>query len=143
MKKQSVKNDLSFIAAHSGSFPSTIKKVETGSIPLTESTLLFETSLDELGKAPGPVGDRIRTKCEMVLSRNPDYNRVRELASILRGNSPARTKGEFGPSEVASSPITSTEVERTFSMLKATLGERRQNFTFENLRMIMIEQSNQ
>ena len=91
---------------------------------LTESSELFETTLRKLGSVPGPLGEKMHQKAKDVLSRNPDYPRIKELAKILRGRPPTSITTGLTPIEVAGfqfAPITSTDVERTFSGLKTVL----------------------
>ena len=143
---ESLKGDLAFIEAHFWRLPEVIVQLEKGNACLSDSTNAYEGVLDELKRTPGPYGDKIRRKCEYVLSHNPDYKRIRAISEILRGTLTTSEVGELRPSELASykfAPIVSVDVERSFSMLKQVLGDRRHSFTFENLKMVTVIHCNQ
>ena len=89
----------------------------------------------------GPCGVVVQNKIDAVIRRNPDLEKLAKIAAVLGGAADMDTLEDLSPADIASfkfAPITSTEVERTFSVLKYTLGDRRQCLTLENLKMILI-----
>ena len=141
LQKNTLKANLAFIKAHFERLPSSIESLEKQGSSLVDSTEVFDRTFEEFRSVPGPIGARIREKCEYVLSRNSGYNKLRAIAAILRDGSSSSNEIDLDPSEIAMykyAPITSVDVERTFSSLKYILSDRRQNFTFENLKMHVV-----
>ena len=112
-------------------------------------TSIYENLVKELRETPGQFGDRVRQNLDSIAVRrlaHSNYDELATIASILGGETVADTVGDLSVSELARfkyAPICSTDVERTFSVLKHILGDRRQNFTFENLRMIVVIHCNE
>ena len=143
---ETLRANLAFIVANFGDLPGVIEKLEGRNLLLTKSTELFESTLRKLGSVPGRHRQKMHQKSKDVLSRNPDYLRIKELAKILSGTPPTTMSTELSPTEVAGfkfAPITSTDVERTFSRLKTVLTDRRHRFTFENLKMVVVAYCNE
>lgn len=144
-KQPSLKRDLAFIKAHFGSLPVVIEQLERKGVPLVEALRVFEDFLLNLRRTPGQQGQRICEKCDAVVSRNPDLKVLQDVSKILQGDSVTEHDDRFNPSELASfkyAPITSVDVERSFSHLKHILNDRRQNFTFEHLKQVLIVHCN-
>ena len=95
---------------------------------------------------PGSPGERVRAKIDSVISHNPNFDDPDGIASVLRGRPNSGADPMFSPSELANfeyAPITSVDIERTFSTLKHVLNDRRLNFSFENLKQILVVNCNQ
>ena len=123
VKNPSLRKKLAFMNAHFKNLPTTIEKLEAKDRPLTESLTIFQGALQDLKNTPGPIGERVLDKCDAVIKRNPDYKKIEEVADILRGRSSLESHISLNPSEIAAlkmAPITSVDVERTFSVLKHT-----------------------
>ncbi|XP_018496987.1 uncharacterized protein LOC108864945 [Galendromus occidentalis] len=146
LREDSVREQLAFIKANLGHLPQGIERLEEREVPLAESLEVFEGIIRVLDMIPNTAGERFRNKCKFVLSRNPDYERIRSIAQVLRGDSPDSSLEGFSPSELSAfkfAPITSVDVERSFSMLKYIRDDRRHSFTFENLKMVLVIYCNQ
>ena len=66
------------------------------------------------------------------------------IANILQGDKDV-TMADISPKDLAGfkyAPVTSVDVERSFSSYKHILSDRRQGFNFENLGKILIIYSN-
>ena len=145
-KKTSLQADLAFIRAHFGSLPAAIEKLEKQGRTLTESTSILSEVLEDLRRTPGNTGKKVRAKIDSVLSRNPTYRDLEQIANVLRGRPNPDADQMYSPGELASfryAPITSVDVERSFSTLKHVLNDRRLNFTFESLKQILVVNCNQ
>ncbi|XP_003738973.1 uncharacterized protein LOC100902673 [Galendromus occidentalis] len=147
LEAATLKDDLAFIDAHFGALPKGIAALEEQNVPLVGSTEIFENLLLDLKRTPGSIGEKIRRKCDHVLRDNPDYHQLKRVANILRGYASEEPDDDIlSPSELASlkfAPITSVDVERSFSMLKHTLSDRRRGFTFEHLKQVLVVYCNQ
>jgi hypothetical protein len=146
LKKPSLKNDLAFIAANFKWVPDKIRELEKKNVLLTDAMDIISDAFAKFQATPGFLGVRIKEKCNFVLDRNVGLSKLKAIADVLRGETPSMGLEEYSPSELACfrfAPITSTEVERTFSILKHTLNDRRQCFSFENLKMILVLSCNE
>ena len=96
---------------------------------------------------PNHVGEIIKNKMKCVLSKNPDIKTILKIAEILDGN---ETSKDSLPAELTVdecvhfkyAPITSVDVERSFSAYKNILSNNRRKFLFENLKKTLIVQVN-
>lgn len=78
-------------------------------------------------------------KLESVLLRNPGYNKMKKIYTVLRGQNVEDLDME--PNDIASmkfAPITSCDVERSFSAYKNILSDKRQNFSPNNLNQLLV-----
>ena len=144
-KKTSPQADLAFIRAHFGSLPAAIEKLEKRGRTLTESTSILSEVLEDLRRTLGNTGKKVRAKIGSVLSRNPNYRDLEQIANVLRARPNPDADQMYSPGELASfeyAPITSVDVERTFRTLKHVLNDRRLNFTFESLKQILVVNCN-
>lgn len=90
--------------------------------------------------APGEVGIKIKKKVEQVLNKNPGLKTIEAIANIHNG-SDTQTSFQFSLAELGAfkfAPITSVDVERSFSRYKNILRPNRRRFTFDNLKKYMI-----
>lgn len=140
-----IKTDLSYIKTNFAIIIHSITKLETQGLPLNESmaTLIdFKNSLERLPRK------EFHQKMEAVLQRNPGFKSILEINNILHkyANSDDAHVQKLNPKELSSykyCPLTSTDVERNFSIYGNTLTEKRHRFLFENLKHHMIVQCNQ
>ncbi len=138
-----IKQNLAYIAATFSFLPRAITDLESAGTPLTESIAVFERARNAIQSAVGPFAIEVRAKLDYVLSHNPGYINVNSIAKILAGTPVQMDAGnmDLSPISIASykfAPVTSCDVERSFSNYKYTLSDRRRSFTFENLRMVLI-----
>ncbi|XP_018494536.1 uncharacterized protein LOC108864082 [Galendromus occidentalis] len=130
-----------YLTANFGWLPAAITQLEEQTKPLTQAVDTFSEAIAKLQAVPGPVGLRVSQKCEFVIQNNPDYAKLSSIAQILRGHRIADCMDSYNALELSSfrfALITSTDVERSFSMLKHTLSDRRHCLTFENFKMILV-----
>ncbi|OXA53968.1 CGG triplet repeat-binding protein 1 [Folsomia candida] len=102
------------------------------------STLQYLDEIEnKLLKVNGNIGKAVIEKFRTVIGKNPDLEKLKQISSILEGESDE----ELNPAEVAAfnyAPLTSVETERSFSMHKFLLSDRRQKITPENLEMELV-----
>ena len=122
-QKDSVKHDLTFIAAHIRGLPESITKLETRNLPLTESLEIFNLAVTEIASIPGTQGRSLRNKFKKIVEKNSDLPKLQKIAKILSG-SREEFSLDYTPEQLISfmyAPVTSTEVERSFSIYKNLL----------------------
>jgi hypothetical protein len=115
-----------------------IMKKETQDLTLVESLSVVEEAVKRLEKVQGPIGDIVNAKVKNLLQKNSGLAEMKAIKSILPGTSiEASLDVELSPSNIVNvqyCPITSVEVERSFSRYKAILRQNRRPFEFENLK---------
>lgn len=118
----------------------TIKKYEERSLSLSESIRMLEATSEKLSSCASEIKDKILAKFRYVLGNNPDLETISLVAAILSGNTTEFDLG-MSPDTLASlayCPLTSVEVERSFSMAKAMLDSRRMSFKMHNFEKYLI-----
>ncbi|XP_050521506.1 uncharacterized protein LOC126894485 [Daktulosphaira vitifoliae] len=117
-----------------------ITKLEAQNLSLADSLGIVSDTVKKLKESPGQVGIKIKNKVEQVLSKNSGLKTVEAIANILNG-SDTQTSFEFSLADLGAfkfAPITSVNVERSFSRYKNILRPNRRRFTFNNLKKYMI-----
>lgn len=144
LKSANLKAELSYIKSNFYVIVQAITKLETPGLELKESIGVFENvrkTLASLNKTD------YRIKFENVIARNKGYSAIFDIHRTLNecvGSESAFIK-QYSPSEVALfkyCPVTSSDVERSFSKYSAILSEKRRNFLFENLKQHLIVYAN-
>ncbi|PSN54448.1 hypothetical protein C0J52_06675 [Blattella germanica] len=121
-----------------------ITRLEERGQPLLASMKIVESVVQRLESVPGEKGLLIKGKCERVLSQNSDLDTLRNISKILNGDNSVQV--EMDPSVLLCfrfAPITSVDVERSFSQMKNVLNDRRHNMTVENLKKHLVVMCNQ
>lgn len=135
-----VMQHLAYVKSNLSSLPDLITALEGEGIRLSDSVDKTEQFIEESKFWEGAIGERLRKKLEAVLLRNPGWKTVQQVARILKGE--VVPECEFtDPSDIAALkflPIVSCEVERSFSMLKNVLTDKRRNFKLENLEKTLV-----
>ena len=94
----------------------------------------------KINKVPGKIGKSLQSKLEYVLSKNQGEKKLRDISKLIDGEEGSLPEG-WSASDVASlkyCPVQLVDVERSFSVYKTILTDRRTNFTEENLSKVMI-----
>jgi hypothetical protein len=135
-----VAQDLAYIKANFSYLVDAIKMLEAKGLTITEVAEILSDVLEVLKKATGPIGAVVLNKFESsILQKNPGFKKIRQIGMILNGEKvPECTL----PPNIISchkfSPLTSVDVERSFSIYKTILSDRRTSFTHQNLEMYLV-----
>ena len=95
---------------------------------------------EKIQKIPGKIGKDVQTKLKKVLDKNIGQKQLREIASIIDGEEGELPQG-WSASDAASlkyCPAASVDVERSFSVYKNILTDRRHQLTEENLSKMIV-----
>ena len=90
-----------------------------------------------------PELSKYNAKFENVISKNPDFKFLVNVAKVLRGEYLAELS--LGPSEIskfANAPIVSLELLRFFSYFKGLLSPQRERYTVEHLKWALVVMCN-
>lgn len=140
VKRPQVFSDLTYISTHFKCLPNSITAIEKRHILMCDALNIFEETISILMEAPGQKGKAIAIKCEKVKSANTGLLDLEKYRSILQGQGEESCPG-MTPDDVAcyaNAPVTSTEVERSFSLLKNLLSDKRLCFKEENVKKFMV-----
>ncbi|XP_060835176.1 uncharacterized protein LOC132918100 [Rhopalosiphum padi] len=147
IKSSSLHRNLIYIKAHFGTLPESITKLETRGQTLSESLRVLEDIRVLINEAPNEIGTAINKKMENVLNKNKGLKILQNISKIINGEKPDEnnipediTTDDISHFKYA--PVSSVEVERSFSTYKSILSDQRRSFLFENIRQHIIIQCN-
>lgn len=148
LKLKTIKNDLAYISSNFKKIATTIENLEKKNVALTSNLELILSFRLELKSCPGKIGEEINRKFEAVLKKKPGYSILQRIKNKLLGIEEKEEENEdfeilnaLSPSDISKfkyAPITSCDVERSFSQYKALFRENRQSFTFDHLKKTFI-----
>ena len=144
LQDKSLQNYLTFIASNYGNLPEAINALDKRNMPLADALRCFETIVADLTQVSGVKGESVSAKCERVIAANRDLEKIKNIRKVLEGQNDADV-GEINSQTAACfkyAPVTSVEVERSFSLFKH-LSDRRHGFKFENLKKMLVISCNQ
>lgn len=153
MQNINLKNDSTYISEHFCFSVRTIKQLETENMSLDRKCYsIVDKSADELEKTQGHTGEIAENKFADIIGKNSGFQTIKIIRDILIGkNQQGSLDIEFTPSGIVNTnyaPITSVDVERSFSQYKSILRPNRRNFSFSNLqqyalfRIVMFQNNN-
>ncbi|PSN51684.1 hypothetical protein C0J52_09598 [Blattella germanica] len=137
-----MKNDLAYLKSNFGFLSSKITQLEYSGIQLSDAVNIVKYTGQELKSAKGTVAANVSAKFVTVLEKNSGFFELYDISEILCGNKPSSDlKLQFSPCDINSfkyAPITSCDVERSFSHYKSILSDNRKGFSFNNLQMHVV-----
>jgi hypothetical protein len=146
LSDQNIEAQLVFIKSNFGFLPDLITRLEKQGISLADSIYIVEGAKKKLIQINGEIGEKIKIKIDSVLSKNKGYQAVLKISKILNGEENIDGIPEdFSLNDLTymkNCPITSVDVERSFSAYKNLLTSNRQSFKFENIKKSLIVQCN-
>jgi hypothetical protein len=123
-----------------GWIPHSIKKMETAGLSLQESMDILENAEVKLSAVQGETGEKVYRKFQAVLKRNPAYSTFMALSKILDGEDTDPPEdispGKFHLLKFA--PVTSCDVEMSFSAYKRILSDLLLSMTAENTEKYLV-----
>lgn len=131
-----VYRDINFIHTHYSSLSKTIKCLENRGAPLHESLQFITNTILSLNAVPGETGEKVKSKLDAVLDSNPGLKKIQSINEYLSGittSLPDECSEQSVP-VYKYCPITSVEVERSFSAYKLILVDNRKSWTPETLK---------
>lgn len=144
-----MKGNLTFIHSNFACLPIAITRLQKQGIPLSEGIAIIQDISSKFSQLKGTAGIDINKKLQTVLNKNKGFQIVCNISKILTGEE--ENVGDLDiPEDLTSSdmayfkfaPITSADVERSFSLYKNILAPNRRSFKFENLKKSLIVQCN-
>lgn len=137
---KSLQKNLAMISTHYAEIQQTITLLETQNLLLFDAISAIKKVKQSINVVPNAIGKQITSKFIAVLAKNEGYKKMCVLNDFLNGH------GQLLPDSIQPEaamnfkycPVVSVDVERTFSVYKTLLSDRRHNFTLENLEKYLI-----
>ncbi|KAF0741205.1 CGG triplet repeat-binding protein 1 [Aphis craccivora] len=150
LKSNNLEANLIFIMSNYGFLSTSITRLETQGVTLTESIKIIKSTKEHIHSAKIERSAQAKAfddKIKKVLKKNVEFDQLQKISNILNGQNESM---EGLPADISSSdlplfkfaPINSVDVERSFSKYKNILADNRRSFTFSNLRKYFIVQCN-
>lgn len=139
LQMPTINASLVVIRTHFKQLVDAIKQLERRGLRLTHA-LSIVIATNRALESGGSVTLAASQKMNNVLSRNPGWSRMVSLSQILSGDS-SDLPCSLSPHDAGSynyAPITSVDVERSFSEFKYFFRSNRTSFTQENLKQHLI-----
>lgn len=142
-----VASNLVYIKSNFGFLPDVITHLEAKNMPLSDGIEIIENAYLKLSQTTGSVGKLVQRKLDDVLAKNNGYKTLNIISKILNGE----ITSMYGlPEDLKANdllffkyaPLTSVDVERSFSTYKTLLADNRHSFQVENIRKYLIVQCN-
>lgn len=150
ISKAGIERDLAYIKSNFTILTVSITKLQEQGLPLAEAINVFENVEKVFETLQGPIGKAVFNKLNNVTHKNVGLKILKNISNILSSIT-MNTALEPGLPEDFSTddlvyfkfaPITSVDIERSFSMYKTLLSNNRRSFHFENLYKHLIIQCN-
>lgn len=143
-QKASMKSDLVYIKHNFECLCSSITRLETKGLPISESLAVIERVKENIENTNQNV---FIDKFNKVLNRNTGLKTLIKIKNYIYFNKTETDEyiEKLSPSEILAfkyAPVTSTDVEHIFSMYSSVLCDNRRSFLFENLKKHMIVHCN-
>jgi hypothetical protein len=140
LKTTTLQSELAFIKANYDFVSKTITNLEVECLPLHESIKIITNFEEKICKVPGKIGQKVKQNFFEVIEKNTGYHSLQKANRILMGDFEDNNL-ELSPQVISAlkyAPITSADVERSFSSYKYLLSDRRHNYLIENLEKHLI-----
>ena len=106
---------------------------------MNESAVIFHEVFTTLKDTPGQIGEILREKLAYVINNNPDFETISKIGRVLDGvNVPGFSLSPNLIAHYKYAPLTSCDVERSFSRYKSILTDNRTSFLPDNLEKHLI-----
>uniref|UniRef100_A0A2S2PVX4 DUF659 domain-containing protein n=1 Tax=Sipha flava TaxID=143950 RepID=A0A2S2PVX4_9HEMI len=139
-----VKNDLTFIKINFSGLIRAITNLEDTKLTLLQSLEITKNIISELSNIQGDKGSIIKNKISQLYQKNKGFQVLEQIGLVISGNNEIQIPENFNPCSVANmkyAPLTSVDVERSFSLYKHILSDRRINMTPEHMEEYIIVNS--
>ncbi|KAF0746556.1 Uncharacterized protein FWK35_00032030 [Aphis craccivora] len=147
MQEPTLEGNLIFIKTHFSFIPNKITFLEKQEVLLADSISSFDEIVKKISETPGSIGKSINTKLNTILKKNTAYGLLKNIKDIISGTceSISNMDQNITVTDIPYfkyAPVSSVDVERSFSTYKTVLADNRRRFTFENLKKTLIVQCN-
>ena len=135
---QEVWQDMAYIQSNFGNLSQSITKLEKQGLTIQEAMEIFVSVRNDMDFSMGDKADVIRQKFTDIVDKNKAIDTIVKLCQILSGKN---MDLEIPPNLIPLykyASLTSSDVERSFSIYKSILSDKRMSFTLDNLEKYLI-----
>jgi len=147
LDKAEIVQDLSYISTNFAFLRVVLKQLQSSGRSIYDTLAIINNVASRLELSNGNVASKIRAKLESVLHKNPDLKIIQIVAKSLNGENGVEIENtvlkDFNPARISClmyAPLTTVVSERSFSMNKAILSDKRKRMTMENFEMYLVAQ---
>lgn len=102
---------------------------------------------DKLILGSGKLGESVSAKVKFLKKKNVGFNQLLKIAKLIKFGENISSEGLelYEPNDLACfkyAPVTSCDVERSFSVFKNIFTDKRRSYHFENLKQVVMIQYN-
>lgn len=143
-----IKEDLAFIHGHFSKISSAIRNLElsptSSGYSITNAVNIVYDLRHYISQLSGEAAEHVQTKFDRVLNNNPGFNTICRIVDLFAGQEVDFSRANVNIPSVRNyqyfkyAPVTSVDVERSFSVYKWILSERRRKLTPEHLEQLLI-----
>jgi hypothetical protein len=135
--------NLAYIKTNYCGISKSITRLETVGVQLCDAINNVKQTESELSRVRDEVTNKVNAKLQRVLERNLRFSTLCKVSDFFCGNEAELGGKEQGISAndltlFKYSPVTSCDVERSFSSYKFLLSDNRRSFQFDNFKMHVI-----
>lgn len=130
IEKENLQNDLNYIKDNYSIIQLSIKELQKHNLSLADSLLAFDQVRAVIEECNS---ENLKNKIEQVMERNPDLDTIREYSEKIEKN-----EADYQTLFYKFAPLTSSDVERSFSAYKWILDVKRNRLKLENIEKLMI-----
>jgi len=142
MDNPSLQTDLAYVAANFSHIPILIKKLEKRDIELADILTEFESTTTTLSQCRGPLGKAVKDKISFHKGKNNGLNLLLKISKVIQGEQVDNSLiKHYTPDQIASykfAPVTSCDVERSFSIYKNIFRDNRYQYKFDNPKKVVM-----
>lgn len=149
LAKQELEASLAFVKTNYGSLPTCITRLEKSGLSLIDAISIVDEAEVFINRNNSGQGKEIQKKLEAVLKKNNGFKAIKNIKNILEGKTVSRDEDtvpeDFTFDDMTYmkfAPITSVDVERSFSIYKQILADNRRTLTFEHIKQYIVVQCN-
>lgn len=136
--------ELAYLKVHFGQLGHAITSLEKRELAMGAALDIVSKIQTSMADVEGGIGEKAKLKLHSVLQKNPGFQHIKSISQALRGEVPDEPL-QLAPDLCAcfkNAPITSVEVERSFSSYKVILADNRRRMTTQHLQQLLISHCN-
>lgn len=130
----SLKESIAFLLANYTFLEKKLETMQKRGMSIHETLRILDEIENEINQVAGLVGKKVQEKFTKVFKSNPDLEKIRMIRKVLSGEQGVGL--QLSPELIAAlkyTPLTTVDVERSFSLHKLLMTDQRKSFTPENL----------
>jgi hypothetical protein len=145
IENPTLKQNLAYLYSNAVFLADKITALETQYMPLADSIAVVNIVIQKMDDAQGENRSKMKKKIIDVLQKTPGWKDIQLIADILCRKTVELVRDELrvelDPTDIGVfkyAPVTSVDVERSFSRYKSILRPNRRSFLFENLKKVVV-----